>query len=152
MQLNIPFFPRRAGLCGPASLASVLNFWGYEITPEEIAAEIYLPKIRGTLHFDLSLFARTKGFSAAAYRGSLEDLKDRISKGIPLIAFLNIGNAFIKSGHFLVVTGFAPGRNAVIVHSGQTGDLTMPLKRFMAAWEGGAYWTLEITPLVNASH
>lgn len=146
VSLEVPFFPQPAGFCGPAALASVLNYWGGKTTPDEISNAVYLKKLHGTLRFDLTYFARKRGFMARTYRGNLSDLEDRLSKGIPLLTFLNLGTSFFPVGHFLVVTGIALKAQAVVVHSGSTPNALIPFGKFIKAWEKGAYWTLEITP------
>ena len=44
---QVPFYPQTQYQCGPASLATVLNYWGRHVTPEQIAQEI-LPRLSKT--------------------------------------------------------------------------------------------------------
>ncbi len=46
---NVPYYAQEAYQCGPASLASVLNYWRVGVSPEDIAAEIYSESAKGTL-------------------------------------------------------------------------------------------------------
>src|SRR3989337_2926120 len=55
---GVPFFPQEEFQCGPSVLASVLNFQGHVIVPDEIARAIYLPKIQRTLKMDMVSFLR----------------------------------------------------------------------------------------------
>jgi len=146
IQLDVPFYSEPAGLCGPAALASVLGYWGLEIPPERIAEAVLLPRLKGALPFDLAHFARQHGMRAMSFRGDWDKLEDRLSQGIPLIAFLNKGNVFFKAGHFLVVTGIDRPAKRLWVHSGPNRNQAIPFEDFLSEWKGGDYWTLEVTP------
>lgn len=60
---NIPFYPQEEYQCGPASLASALNYWGVHVTPDDIAKEIYSESARGTLNIDMILYINKKGLN-----------------------------------------------------------------------------------------
>ncbi|HZR47825.1 MAG TPA: C39 family peptidase [Candidatus Manganitrophaceae bacterium] len=144
--LDVPFFPQPEGLCGPASLASVLHFWKRTTSVEEIKEAIYLPRLNGTLGIDLTHFARKEGFLADSFTGTLPALRERLAEGIPLIAFLNLGNRLFPVGHFIVVTGIDERREEVIAHSGSEPNKPIPYQTFLAAWKKTDYWTLQIVP------
>lgn len=146
LRLNVPYFPQQVGLCGPASLTSLLSYWREEISVDEVARAIYLPGLNGALGIDLTRFARERGMKAESYAGSLSDIKDHLSRGIPLIAFLNLGGRIFPVGHFVVITGIDEGREEVIVHSGTEANKPIPYQTFIAAWEKTHYWTLQVLP------
>ncbi|TAK08173.1 MAG: hypothetical protein EPO39_04965 [Candidatus Manganitrophaceae bacterium] len=151
LQLNVPYFPQQVGLCGPASLTSVLNYWREETSVEEVARAVYLPQLNGALGIDLTHFAQKKGMQAESYTGSLLDIKDHLARGIPLIAFLNLGGRVFPVGHFVVITGLDEAREEVIVHSGSEANKPIPYQTFIAAWEKTRYWTLQVLPPRPAS-
>jgi hypothetical protein len=66
---NVPFYPLEDYQCGPASLAAVLSFQGMAVSPDDIAADIFSSKAKGTLGIDMVLYARGKGLSAEQYSG-----------------------------------------------------------------------------------
>jgi ABC-type bacteriocin/lantibiotic exporter with double-glycine peptidase domain len=144
--LEVPFFPDTTRLCGPASLAAVMNYWRVPVGVDQIAKAVYLPDLRGTLPFDLARFPREHGLRAADYFGGLEDLKSQIRKGHPLIAYLNLGSSRFPSGHFLVVIGYTEDGKWLIAHSGGEKEKPIPVDRFLAAWEKMDYWTLLVLP------
>ena len=57
VHLNVPFFPDDEDQCGPATLASMLTYWGIPSDPRMLKDEIYLRRLRGTLPIDLLLAA-----------------------------------------------------------------------------------------------
>lgn len=143
---DVPFFPQSEYQCGPASLASVLNYYGCPITPGEISRAIYEKSLKGSLSIDLVLYARRMGLSARAYRGNLTDLKNHISKDRPLIVFQDLGYPLLPLRHFSVVIGYDEAEGALILHSGKQRDKVTSYGRFARSWREVDYWTLLILP------
>ncbi|MFQ5780429.1 MAG: C39 family peptidase [Nitrospiria bacterium] len=144
--LSVPFFSQTDGLCGPAALAAVLNYWQEGTAVEEIKHAVFLPQLNGSLGFDLARFARSRGFTAKTFTGSLSRLRALLIQGIPSIAFLNLGNRFFQAGHFVVVVGIDEKRKEIIVHSGSEANKGLPFPVFMNAWKKTDYWTLQVIP------
>ena len=143
---DVPFFPQSKYQCGPASLASVLNYHGCRVTPGEIAEGIYEKRLKGTLSIDLVLYAQRMGLNAGAYRGNLADLKNHISKDHPLIVFQDLGSPLIPIRHFSVVVGYDDAEGILILHTGRQRDKAIPYDRFLRSWREMDYWTLLILP------
>ena len=141
---HVPFYPQETYQCGPASLAGVLNYWGFNISPGEIAAEIYSPHAKGTLDVDMVLYAERKGLRTSQYRGSLEDLKSNIDSNRPLVVLVDDGFWVYEKAHFMVVVGYDDG--GLIVNSGKEQTSVYPAGRFLRSWERTKFWTLRITP------
>ena len=143
---QVPFYPQTQYQCGPASLATVLNYWGRHVTPEQIAQEIYRPGMKGTLSLDLWQYAKAQDFQASVRQGSWEFLETQVSRERPIIAFLNLGFRQVHLGHFLVVVGVDPEDKSVIAYSGVEKNQRIPFDRFKKAWEKTNYWSLLIEP------
>jgi ABC-type bacteriocin/lantibiotic exporter with double-glycine peptidase domain len=143
---DVPFFPQSKYQCGPAALASVLNYYGCRITPEEIAKAIYREGLKGTLSIDLMLFSREMEFSARGYRGNLADLKDHIARDHPLVVFQDLGNPLLPIRHFSVVIGYDDAEGNLILHSGKRSNKVISYRRFLKSWAKMDYWTLLVLP------
>lgn len=141
---NVPFFPQEDFQCGPASLAGVMNYWGVNVSLEEIAREIYSPSAKGTLNLDMILYAKRKGMESTYYQGSMEDIKNKIDSGHPLIVMVDLGLWIYQQNHFMVVIGY--DQNGIVVNSGRERLKYLPLRNFMKKWEKTQFWTLWITP------
>ena len=143
---GVPFFPQLEAQCGPASLAAVLNYWGEQVSPEDIAREIYVPRLRGSLSLDLWRYAQAKRFDASIHRGSLEYLQSHLMLKQPIVASLNLGYRLVPLGHFLVVVGLDPQERTVITYSGTEKNSRIPFDEFLSAWEKTGYWSLLVKP------
>ncbi|RMF86655.1 MAG: hypothetical protein D6736_14605 [Nitrospinota bacterium] len=144
---DVPFFPQETDQCGPAALAGVLQYWGLQISPQEIASAIYSPSARGTLTLDMALYARRQGLQVRQYQGSLSDLTRRIDQGYPLIVLVDNGFWLYPRYHFLVVVGYT--KDGFIVNSGQERLRWLSRERFYRSWKRADLWTLLITPKQN---
>jgi ABC-type bacteriocin/lantibiotic exporter with double-glycine peptidase domain len=143
---SVPFFPDDTDQCGPATLASVLTYWGVPSDPVTLKGQIYSSRLRGSLPIDLLLAAQAHGLVAESYKGSLDNVRSELEAGHPLVAFLNLGYEFFPQGHYVVITGYDDQRQGVYVHSGLERDEFLSYDSFLRAWEKTGRWTLRIVP------
>ncbi|MFI5303466.1 MAG: C39 family peptidase [Nitrospiria bacterium] len=148
---EVPFFPQKDQLCGPASLQSVFAYWGKQYSQEEISKAIYLPQIKGTFNFDLVNFSRLKGFRTELPAGSIEEIERQIKASHPVIAFLNLGNSIFPLGHYIVIIGFDQITRELIFHSGQHEYEKMNYRTFSNQWKSTDRWMLVILPPAEKS-
>ncbi len=121
-----------------------MNYWGANVSLEEITREIYSPSAKGTLNLDMILYAKQKGMKSSYYNGGMEDIKNKIDSGYPLIVMVDLGLWIYQQNHFMVVIGY--DQNGVIVNSGRERLKHIPLRNFIKKWEKTQFWTLWITP------
>lgn len=143
---TVPFIPQEEYLCGPASLAMVLQYYGAPVGQNEIARELYLPSVRGTLNLDLEFYARRRGFQARSFSGTLDRIKDELQRGRPLIVFQDLGFATYPVPHFAVLVGYDDRAEAVVLHSGTTPYRVVSYAEFERTWARRRAWTLLIVP------
>lgn len=147
---GVPFFPQEEFQCGPAVLASVLNFRGNRIVPEEIARTIYLSDIRGTLKMDMVSYLRRyeekEGITVYEGAGDIEGIKKDIANGYPVIVFVDLGIWSIRKGHYMLIVGYDDDRGGMVAYSGAERDKFIPYHRFLKMWERGGYWKLLMKP------
>ncbi|MCD6038410.1 MAG: hypothetical protein K0S67_2302, partial [Nitrososphaeraceae archaeon] len=92
-------------ICFPLVINVVSQYWGEEIPLTEATemAKKY-PRIRGSIMMEGIELAERHGFRTYIYKGSLKDIKKRISQGIPPIVILpgireTVQHATIVSGY-----------------------------------------------------
>lgn len=143
---GVPFVAQTEYQCGPASLAMVLRYYGAAVGQEEIARELYLPSLRGTLNLDLEFYARRRGFQARAFPGTLDRVRAELRADRPLIVFQDLGVPGYPVPHFAVLVGYDDRAGVVVLHSGTTAHRVVPYADFERSWELRRRWTLLVTP------
>lgn len=146
---GVPFYPQDEQMCGPASVASVLGYYGRPTLLEEASDDLHNHKIKGTLPVDLYIYAKDKGFDASYYKGGLDDLREKLSSRRPLILFLNLGYDAYPVGHYIVAVGYNDTLGAVVAHSGMDAEDVLTYNELTEAWSKTGYSTLLITPKVD---
>lgn len=139
---TVPFYAQEDYQCGPASLAGVMNFWGMNVTPDEVAREIYSDSAKGTLNIDMLFYARKKGLDALQYAGSWDDLKAKINDRQPLVVLVDYGFYLYQANHFMVITGY--NEDGVVANSGKDERVFIGKNSFLKSWKRTNYWTLLI--------
>ena len=140
MLAGVPFHPQEDHQCGPAALATVLNFLGDPVTPEGIAEEIYRPGLRGTVSLDLALYPRPRGFATRFFRGAPADVAAAVDSGLPLLVMVDYGFTGVHIFHYMVITGY--DAEGVRVNSGRNREQRIGWARFLADWHGADNWAL----------
>jgi predicted double-glycine peptidase len=147
---GVPFFQQEEYQCGPAALATVINFWyvkgntGRRLSLEEAVARTYSPSARGVLGIDLEMHAKKLGFEAAGKAAGIDDLRRAILDGMPVIILVDYGFSIYQRNHFMVVTGFGP--DFVIVNSGRRENEVVLNEDLGKIWKKTGYWSLIIKP------
>ncbi len=144
---NVPFYQQETHQCGPASLAGVMNYWGINIIPDDVAKEIYSEAAGGTLNIDMVLYAQRKGLNAIQYKGNMNDLKKNIESGYPVIVLVDYGISLYQANHFMVVVGY--NEYSLIANSGKEKGKFISTEDFLKAWEKTDYWTLLIKKVIS---
>ena len=153
-QMIVPEIGNR--ICSPTSLSMVLEYYGHDMETEEVAAAVIDNEvdIYGNWSYNAS-FAGSKGLNAYVARfHSVDEIKKKISEGIPVIASIKTKseNTLVgapqtyPSGHLIVVRGFAEkdGEEYVIVNDPASPEVEnvrreYKLSGFETAWSNMVY-------------
>jgi len=149
---NVPYVEQMDPYwCGPASLAIVLNYWGYPINQSVIAAEIYDAEHHLTYISDMVHYPETLGFISEASSSNLSYVKEMLRLGVPVIVLQRFSST-VSYGHYRVVVGYDDGVGCFSVDDPILGEnYRIPYKSFVSLWRSGSTfkvenWTLVITP------
>ncbi len=143
---NLPFFPQEKWQCGPASLASVLNYRGIDISPEILKEQVFLPQKKGSLQIELKGAVRNANLIPYQLEGGLENLFKEIEAGNPVIVLQNLGFNWLPTWHYAVVKGFNADKQKLILNSGKIENYELDVSTFMLTWERANYWGITIMP------
>lgn len=143
-------------ICSPTSLAMVLEYYGENMTTEEVAAGVRDngAKIYGNWSYNAS-FAGSKAFDSYVARfNSVDDIKKKIGQGMPVIASIKTTSKdtligapqTYPSGHLIVVRGFMEkdGEEYIIVNDPASKEVEnvrreYKLSDFETAWRNIVY-------------
>lgn len=142
---GVPFVKQNYFHCGPASLTSVLGYWGKDKNQREIARDIYLSKAKGTFNFEMADFAQKNGFFTKDYAGTIEDIKFYIRKNIPVLA-LQKKRVLFSDYHYVVIIGINETDNYLVVNDGYRENVKIGFKDFSKNWQNANNWMLILAP------
>jgi len=143
---DVPFVRQRRSWCGPAALASVARFHGLALTQEQVAREVYLPSIGASLTIDLARCARGHGLWCHSGRGSLDDARAWLDRGLPVLALLQHRSAFARPLHYVVLTGYHARRGYLLAHTGHLSNRPISFERFARQHADAGRWLLVACP------
>ncbi len=132
---NVPFVKQKDWFCGPAAMASVMRFYGLNISQDEIAKEVFTPKLKGALISDMEYYAREMGFKAETKNGDLNMLISFINEGIPPIVLVDIGKWIVSQPHYYVVYGYNKSKNTFLLNTGYESNQVISFSRLGKEWE-----------------
>ncbi len=145
--LDVPFIAQKPNYCGPAALAMLANYYGHPVSQDEIASAIYLPDIGGALTSELGDYARRFNLWVRQYHGTLDDLRQKLDAGVPLLVLGKFGD----QSHYFVVLGWDKFRQVVTVHSDTRPRYEMRAEDFQNRWDRAGNWTLLVCPPEKAT-
>jgi hypothetical protein len=143
---GVPFYPQEMYQCGPAALATVLAHQGLAVTPEAIAAAVYLPGREGSLQTDMLGGVRREGRVAYLLARRVEDVLREVAGGTPVVVLQNLTFSFAPLWHYAVVVGYDLTREEIVLRSGATQRLVMSLSVFERTWARSGYWAMVAVP------
>lgn len=144
-----PFFPQTEYHCGPAALATVLAGWpelGREATPARLGEQVFLPARTGTLQLEMIAGARRHGAVATRLPGTLEALLRELRAGHPVVVLQNLGLSWYPAWHYAVLVGYDLASGDVILRSGTTERLVLPMRTFEHTWVRAGSWAFVALP------
>ncbi len=144
--VDTPFFPQEEYQCGPAALATVLNYHQLDVTPAELTPQVYLPERKGSLQIELAATARRYGMLVYPLQGNLNDLMTEVAAGNPVLVLQNLAFSWLPKWHYAVVIGYDLARHEVILRSGKQRRWRSKLSAFNNTWSRSANWALVILP------
>ena len=141
----MPFHPQEVHHCGPAALATALNWSGEPVEPDALAPTVYTPGREGSLQHDLVTAARRRGRLVYPI-GGVRDLLAELAAGNPVVVLQNLGLNFgpFERWHYAVVVGYDLERNDVILRSGRRRRAIVGLDLFERTWARSERWGIVV--------
>ena len=141
---DVPFFPQTEYQCGPAALATVMQYRGIDIEPEALTEQVYIPEKQGSLQTEMVAAARRQGLMPYLLAPQLNDLLTEVAAGNPVLVMQNLGYNWKPFWHYAVVVGFDLDSQQVILRSGTHERWQTTLKTFERTWARSEHWAVVI--------
>jgi tetratricopeptide (TPR) repeat protein len=135
-----PFFPQEDYQCGPAALAMTLTNVGITTHPDALVSQGYVPQRQGSLQVEMLAAGRRQGAVSVIIPARLDALLAEVANGNPVLVLQNLGLSWAPVWHYAVVIGYDLDQAEIILRSGTTERLTMPLRTFEHTWTRSGYW------------
>ncbi len=130
---DVPVYHQgNTGTCAQACVASILNYWGYHVTYEDIIAETSNQTMTaGMTPEQIVWYFRRKNLQAKSYKGNLANLKSCVDKGHPCIVAFDE----LKIQHVVVVVGYNDYKELIYYNDSMDGTMIEePYSDFVRAW------------------
>lgn len=143
---SVPFFPQQRFQCGPAALATLLTFAGRPTDPADLVEQIFVPARGGSFQLELIAAARAKSLLVYPLEPSFTAILQEIAHGNPVLVLQNLGLTWLPQWHYAVAVGYDLDQNVVILRSGVTERLELPLPTFVTTWQRAGSWAIMALP------
>ena len=117
--VDVNFNPQRDYECGPAALATLLQWQGLDISDSKLVPEIYLPDRKGSLQIELLAATRRYGYVPYVIEKNMTSLLNEIKAGNPVLVLQNLGLEWYPRWHYAVVIGYDINKDEIILRSGE---------------------------------
>jgi predicted double-glycine peptidase len=140
--LDVTFLPQGRLLCGGASAAMVLRYWGAEDVYAEDFQELVDEDEGGISTADLEAAVRARDWRAMPLRADRETVRRYLSSGRPLIALLRSSE---RRFHYVVLTGYSG--DDLVLHDPSLGPNRLrSFDSVFESWAASHVWALLVTP------
>ncbi len=143
---RVPFYPQQQYQCGPAALATILNYRQAAVSPETLVPQVYLPARKGSLQLEMTATARRYGMLVYPLSPELTDVLAEVAGGNPVLVLQNLGLNWAPQWHYAVVVGYDLATAELVLRSGTTRRWQTGLATFERTWARANYWGLVIVP------
>lgn len=137
---EVNFNPQLAYECGPAALATILQWQGVEVSDQDLVPQIYLPEKKGSLQVEL--LAATRRYEKIPYviEKDMRALLSEVKAGNPVLVLQNLGLDWYPKWHYAVVIGYDINKDEIILRSGENKRHINSFSLFEQTWRRAKYW------------
>lgn len=143
---SVPFYPQQQFHCGPASLAAIYNYRGVAAGPDEIARQVFVPGLEGSLQAEVVAATRQYDLLPVRLDGRLESMLRELAAGNPVFVLQNLGLDLLPRWHYEVVIGYDLAARELILRSGTNRRIGRRFATFERTWRRAGNWALVIVP------
>lgn len=139
---DVPFYPQTRYQCGPAALATVMQYRGRDVLPDELVSQVYIPEKQGSLQIEMVAATRKQGLMPYLLKPELSALLSEVDAGNPVLVMQNLGLDWFPVWHYAVVVGYDLAEQHLILRSAETKRWISDMSTFERTWQRSDYWAL----------
>ena len=143
---EVPFHRQTDFLCGPASLAMVLNAAGVRADVDSLTPLVYLPGREGSLQAEMLGATRRSGLVAYTLAPRMEDLLRELAAGTPVVVLVNFSLKAFPVWHYAVVVGYDLEKREFIVRSAGRARDEWSFGFLEFFWQDSGHWSMLALP------
>jgi tetratricopeptide (TPR) repeat protein len=143
---EVAFFPQVKYQCGPAALATVLNYSNVDVVPDNLIDKVFIPERNGSLQIEMVATARSYGKLTYPLEKHLKALLTELAAGNPVLVFQNLALSIWPQWHYAVAVGYDLDSAELILRSGTYRQHRLSLATFERTWQRGGYWAYMVLP------
>lgn len=137
--------------CGPATLASILDFYQRPADFEHLSSQLILPGKGGTLQLDMDRVARQQGLVPYPVGDDFNELLLWLDRGHPVLLFENLGLSWAPKWHYSLLRGYDLERRMAVLSSGKHPYLEVSFHTLNNTWQRGGAWARVLLPPETAA-
>jgi ABC-type bacteriocin/lantibiotic exporter with double-glycine peptidase domain len=129
-----PVLQQSSDDCGGAALASVLRYWGRDVTPAAVEARVGREN-RRLRAGDMVAYARSEGLRSYVFFGTIDDLRYELEQRRPVV--VGLGKALDSKRallHYEVVVGYEPNQRNLLLLDPDRGFQVDSVEGFSREW------------------
>jgi hypothetical protein len=135
-----PFIAQERYQCGPAALAMSLRAAGVAVDADTLVPQVYLPQREGSLQVEMLAAGRRHGALTMTIAPRMDALIAELAAGNPVLVLQNLSLPIAPKWHYAVAIGYDVERRDIILRSGTTARLVLPMATFEHTWARSGYW------------
>jgi len=143
---DVPFYPQKQFHCGPSTLAMAMNFYGKELTPNELAKDVFTPGRKGSFQSEMKAAVRKRGMIAYELTPELVYLLAEVSVGHPVIILQNKSIKYYPIWHYALVIGYDLDKKQIYLHTGHNKNYVVSMSVFEFTWQRSNRWAMAVLP------
>ena len=143
---NVPFYPQKEFHCGPATLAMAMNFYDLNLTPTELAKDVFIPGRKGSFQAEMKAAVRKRNMMAYELTPELVYLLAEVSVGHPVIILQNKAIKYYPVWHYAIVIGYDLNKKHIYLHTGLNKNYVVSMSVFEHTWKRSNRWALVVLP------
>lgn len=113
---------------------------GFNVQPDALVSQVYLPAREGSLQVEMLASARRNGAFGVTIAPRMDALLTEVAAGNPVLVLQNLSLPMIPRWHYAVVIGYDLARGDIILRSGTTQRMVMSMSTFEHTWARSKYW------------